>query len=156
MANKTYSQSSPPLCLRFLQQHQQIDKWICLIVLPVFFGHLLGSFASLRVQVWLAVQRTPIPAKSDVETTSSDETTSSSDGGSETGLIAGGVVAGSLILLILGLGIGHIVSWELLFNFILGSVLMLPLTEMMFSCLYDLFGIRQTLYRNLDGGSFVY
>ncbi|KIM75257.1 hypothetical protein PILCRDRAFT_92222 [Piloderma croceum F 1598] len=127
-----------------------MDRWICLMVLPVFFGHLMGSTASLRV--WLAVQRTPITAKSDVETTSSsDETTPSSDGGSETGLITGGIVAGSLILLILGLGIGHIVSWELLFNFILGSALMLPLTEMMFSCLYDLFGIRQTLYRNLDG-----
>jgi hypothetical protein len=54
-------------------------------------------------------------------------------------LIIGVIIAGFLTLLTLGLGIGHIVSWELLFNFILGSVLMLPLTEMTFSVRLYLF-----------------
>jgi hypothetical protein len=71
--------------------------------------------------------------KSDVETTPS------SDDGSETGLIIGVIITGFLTLLTLGLGIGHIVSWELLFNFIWGSLLMLPLTEMTFSVRLYLF-----------------
>jgi hypothetical protein len=106
-------------------------------------------------------------AESDIEAIPLD------DGSSKTGLIVGVVAAGSLIF---GLGIGHIVSWESLFNFTFGSVLMLPLTEAMLSvssylfipytttmyihlfaqCIYDLAGIRQTLHRNLDGGSSVY
>lgn len=61
------------------------------------------------------------------------ETTPSSNGSSKTGLIAGIVAASSLILLTVGLGIGQVVSWESLFNFIFGSVLILPLTEAMFS-----------------------
>ena len=103
------------------------------------------------------------------------ETTPRSDGRNNTGLIAG-VVASSLILLTVALGIGQVVFWPTLFNFVSGGVLMLPLTEAMFSvslylfilftitvlyslvvqCIYDLTSIRQTLYRHPDGSSFVY
>ena len=120
-------------------------------------------------QVWLAVKGTPIVAKSYIETTPR------SDGRNNTGLIAG-VVASSLILLTVALGIGQVVFWPTLFNFVSGGVLMLPLTEAMFSvslylfilftitvlyslvvqCIYDLTSIRQTLYRHPDGSSFVY
>jgi hypothetical protein len=65
------------------------------------------------------------------------------DGGSKTGLIAGVVAAGSLIF---GLGIGHVVSWESLFNFTFGSVLMLPLTEAMLSVRLYLFIIYRLLH----------
>jgi hypothetical protein len=133
---------------------------------PVF-THSSAIVAQL-LQVWLAVARTPTAVRSDIETTPP------SDGGSETGLIVG-VVVGSLILLTIGLGVGQLVSWETMFNFIFRTALMLPFTEAMFSvclsiysvpnhsvyslvaqCIYDLAGIRQTLHRNLDGGSSVY
>ena len=79
----------------------------------------------------------------DVETTPSSR---------NTGLIVGVVVAGSLIL---GLGIGHIVSWELLFNFILGSALMLPLSEMMFSVrLYIFIPYTTAVYTHLLRSAF--
>ena len=82
-----------------------MDKSICLIVLPAFFSHLLGSFTGLQVsmnsrtpqqwllfkspQVWLTVQRLPIVFKPNIETNPP------CDGGSKNGLIAGIVVAGS-------------------------------------------------------------
>jgi hypothetical protein len=127
-------------------------------------------------QVWLAVERTPIVlvAKSHIETA---ETTPPSDGDSITERIARIVVAGFLILFPVGLIIMQVRPWESQFNFIFGSALVLPLAEAMYSvrlylfipytttaythslvvqCIHDLAGIRQTLHRNVDGGSSVY